>query len=583
MSVQLKIFFTFYVLFITAGTTLPVIASLDLFDFIVFAPASWTSSIIERSFAAISLLLSGIVFLYYRRLKKLLKIPISPGSAEKKNSSFSMIILLASILPVIPFIIRIYLHAYEAYSSFYLGDHDFSNISETINNTLKGIGFLYTPYFNTGVSPSYMGHHFSPSLSVFTLFHYVFHNIPMNLPGLPAMRFTHLAYGISLASFLSMAAVLWTFKLVRTFDDIVTPIAASALFAVSIIPWRMSGAFHYEAIAFFGAFLAIYSESKKSAGGNLLYWIAIALWAGIKEDAPVYTLLYGLGIAISDRDLRTRGIMTAVLSAAYVIVAIMGRKMIAGYEGPAWINGWLFRENPELLIKPFLVLLLSLGFLPLLSPRFFLIAVVPVAVVHFISGHDWHARYTGHYIYSIAPLMFRATLQGLKESKQWTGNFALNRLTLLLFALAPGFYAASNEKSSPPTILKESHHFELIETILQIPEKNACIQTQIPYSAHVPIDTRVYPLIPPQKNPYFSGSDFRLNVKNLLENNCSVYYLFVNHKDVRPPYYNREDVENIQRSAEEMLNPILRYNEYTLYRLSRRDLYSREETIDAGQ
>ncbi len=554
------LFFLSGFLFLVA--VLPVLASFDLFRNILFYPESRISSFFELTGGIITFIASVIIF-----KKNVLFQNVFQLKSDNVNSISPSLIFILALIPVSSFLIRAVTFTYEAYNGLYLGDFDFTNISEAINNTAKGNGFLSTPFLNTGITPSYLGHHFSPSIAILTPLYSIANFV--NSTGLLHQQ-THLLYGFALNLMMLIAALSWIFFINKELVDPVSIISFSSIFFWSIVSWRLTASFHYETIAFAFAMVSFATEKRKGFA-QIIFWCSIIIWMGIKEDAPVYTLLYGAALFFEERNQKSRGFILVILSVIFAVLALIIRSNLAGDTGVGWINGWLFREEPKLLIKPFLILLASAGFLPLFAPRFFIVAILPVALLHFISGHQWHATYTGHYIYSIAPLLFRGSMAGLKRLDDWNGSFPVNRLSIIALVLSFSMITASFEKSSPYPVIAESNKLKYIEQLLPLIENNACVQTNIEVSPHIQLDKKVFPLYSPSAGPYKWNNNYENFVNDLLDNECNVYYLIVNEKSVFIPFYTEDHLNKVKNFADRNMNLLMVSGGYRLYRISKEE------------
>ncbi len=480
----------------------------------------------------------------------------------EKNASLRRGMLL-TLLPALPFLLSLAWFTLDSYRSLYLGDQDFTNISSAINSLARARGLFTTPFVDTGSRGSFLGHHFSWSLVLFVPFQWGVTALWSLLSLFGAGPPTHFVYGILLFLTLLSALPLWYLVLRERLSSPVLLLLCGALLWNSLPLWRLALSFHFEVLVFPLSALFFLGERRRS---DPLFWSALLLWLGVKEDMGLYLFFYGLHALMNSSPersfLRRRAPWMMALSLLYFLAASGPLFWFSsGGESLRWVHYWTGEGSRIALlsIKSLFVLLLSLGLLPLLAPRLFLFTILPVALTHLFSHHPWHATYYGHYSYTLAPFLWWGTVSGMERLQH-----SLNRrlparvdapLAAALLTLALGYVAASGEKESPPPPWKSDARLEEVESLLASLPRGACVQTQIPFTPHVPLHARVFPLRLPLSSPFrqWKGpltaerAEFSDSVP------CRGFFLLLDPADPRPPHYTQEDLKRKEEWAQNHL------------------------------
>jgi len=462
----------------------------------------------------------------------------------KVSKTGASLILLITTLPLL---FSFSLHAKAAYQALLLGDHDFTNMSESINNTAKGFGLFTTPYFNTGERGSYLGHHFSPALLLYVPVYFI--------AGFFASS-THATYAVCLLLTLAAGFAIWIVYFLESCEDPFTALTAAAICACGFPLWRLSLSYHHELLVFPFSGLAFLFLRRRN---TLLFLLFTLLWISVKEDIPVYTAFFGAFLFFR-RPRRTGAILMIVSTTAYLIINGPLHTYFAGSGGPDWTTYW--KDGSEYRTGPVLDLLTAFSFLPLLQPSFALLTLLPIFIIHFFSSHSWHASFYGHYVYTILPFLLYGATEGLKRIESRFSDFLP---AICLFSLSIVFYSAASDRQTPPILpTADAREKSLSRLVAGIPA-GACVQTQIPFSAHVRLSQRVFPLMIPEGNPIHSHMPtiVRFQIDKKL---CPFYYLLLDPEEAMPPYYTRAHVMDFYAKAQSTLILDEKGASFTLFR-----------------
>lgn len=428
----------------------------------------------------------------------------------------SVLRYIAVVLPALPLLIYLWQYSGLAYASLFLGDQDFTNISVALNTTARGDGLLFTPYLSTGPSGSYLGHHFSPALLLYVPVYWLVDFFS----GAGLMdRPTHFVYAVVLWSTLALGLALWGRLFQKEIRSTFGAVLVMALLCGAYPLWRLALSFHYELpvlplSALF--FLSLGSRRQQPTGQtSLWFYVSLLLWLSVKEDIALYLILFGAYLCAhrgesphSSTTLHlARGLTVIVVATTWVALALWGMDTIGGSERVDWIAAWREPDAPvERSVRPGLLLLLATGGLALLNLRLFALVLLPILTFHLLSRQIWHHSFLGHYSYAVLPFLFFATLRGWQRLEAIRETVLANNVRGFaaaagLVVLGCSFAAAAGDRYMPMPAPAPDADRAQIAQLLRIPKSGDCVQTQWHFSAHAPLDLRVYPLIAPENNP----------------------------------------------------------------------------------
>ncbi len=242
------------------------------------------------------------------------------------------------------------------------------------------------------------------------------------------------------------------------------------------------------------------------------YWISIFLALICKEDVPVYIFALGL-YAIFFKKKRLKGIIAALISLSYfysinnffvpILKGNLPKFGSLGGKSSRFLNllfasPLLFFKNffyPPVKVRNIFLTFFSFGFLPFLSPLYWIIA--PFTFLRFFSDP---ARYSLHFHYtaSLTPILAFASIKVFKKIKK-----SLLKNLFLLLALIGTFYTNKPNLDpgfpTPPIsfIFKRAfwvlppRNKDYYEMISKIP-KNASVSAQTALLPHVCHRDQVY-------------------------------------------------------------------------------------------
>jgi len=216
------------------------------------------------------------------------------------------------------------------------------------------------------------------------------------------------------------AFLLYHFARRHTSDGVALALTAAFLFSR-----RAHGAatsvFYIESaepLLIFGALLA--RESRRL----IAYWVLIVLALGCKEDVALYVGVFGMVIALAERDRRT-GFATTALAVVWLIAAL-------GLAIPFWRGIYaLDSANPFLegryggvaaaagrlasmeAVSRLVTVLSATGFACLLAPAWTAIAIPGIVVNLAAAPETLQAGLLGHYLWPILPWLFAAAVIGI--------------------------------------------------------------------------------------------------------------------------------------------------------------------------
>lgn len=465
------------------------------------------------------------------------------------------------LLPLLPIGAYAFWLSEAAFRALLLWDTDYAGISAAINNTRLGLGALATPYFPTGTTSSYLGHHFSPGLLLLVPFYSVAHGLGELWPQLES---GHRVYGWLLAAWGCAGIVVWGNELRRAVGA-QTGNLLLLLLAFAFPIFRQIQSFHYEMPVLFFSGLAVFAQRRGKLG---LFWLAILGWLVWKEDLAVYVGLYGL-ILFSQASTRRLGFGVGVAAlVTFFSVRFLIHPALAGPHAPEW-NYWTGWQQRGLQIKPFVEMLAAFGFLTLAAPRTWL-AVLPIGVLHALSAHSWHATYYGHYSYALTPFLLMGAVQAVQNLSWWMGRRYY--VACAAAAVAVCLYVSAGEKEAPLTLPKGDDLQMPARGLLTGLPPGSCLQADSRYSAQAPLRVITLPYFPPQNNPLAAHvPDLRHagpQAWRKLPDFCQHYFVLLDHGRL-PPYGSPEQQSAIKTALNSAGKPIGTAGPLTLFEITR--------------
>ncbi len=191
-----------------------------------------------------------------------------------------------------------------------------------------------------------------------------------------------------------------------------------------------------------------------------LYWLAVVLTMGCKEDAILPVMALGAAVMLwgKDREERRRGLLTIAVAAAYGALALgviipackpadapatsihLARfshlggsytEILGTVFGSPW-KALQLSYRPEKL-ETIGGLLLPLGLLPLLGWRWLIVALPPVAL-NFLSGREQQFQLSHHYFSSTIGWLFLAAADGYRRWCTWQERWRQGKRSLRTLA-----------------------------------------------------------------------------------------------------------------------------------------------------
>ena len=394
-----------------------------------------------------------------------------------------------ALLPLLPAVAYVILLTVRAFRGLFLVDKDYAGISAALDNTVRGWGILATPYFESGATASYLGHHFSPGLLLFTPFYAVGGRLAEIAP---QATLAHEIYGLCLAATFAAGLVVWGFVFAESVGG------QSRIFLVLVLAFayplfRLAQSFHYETPVLLFSGMAVLGLRR---GHKLLFWVGVVGWSLWKEDLGAYVALFG-GVLFFARETRRLGVAVGLFGTiAFVLANFVFRPALSGPDGPQWnYLAGLSERSPE--FGPLVALIFSFGGICLFAPRVLIVGLLPIAALHAWSGHPWHQTYYGHYSYSILPFLLWGTAEGAANLEWRLGR----RFTAaLLLALAAVLYAAGAEKEAPIVPPGADPRQPLVRSMLSQLSRGACVQLEARMTAQAPLGVFTVPFFPPAHN-----------------------------------------------------------------------------------
>ncbi|MBX7059409.1 MAG: DUF2079 domain-containing protein [Leptospirales bacterium] len=503
---------------------------------------------------------------------------------------------LESSAVIAPLVLYIAWFSWRAYAAHFVGDYDFTSISEALNRSAALQGLLPTSFLATGNSSSYLAHHFSPGLLLLTPCYLAARMLDASAPEwLRLWQATHLAYALALLFVLGAGLLLWR----RLALHWLATSRNANLFALSLSAcWmlqRQALSFHFELLSFplsAALFLSLQARCRALARGAagirsarraaILYFSTLLLLLALKEDMGVYLSLWAVFLFLRRDAGASNSIAAATLLLSlgwHLLARLAIMPMLQGPHTLDWSGYWDARLWPgESDYSAAALAFFALGFAPFFSLRAALTIVVPLLLLHAASHQPWHHRFFGHYSYDVLPFLAFAALSGLARLREHEVIF--RRPLLYAGGLANlGFclLAAAADRYTPLPPPPVAANYQAVEAMLRPLQSGDCLQTQFPFSAHAPLAARVYPLVIPRENPAFAQLP-QLEGQAVSERyarECRRYFLLLDATRPMAPYYSAEILRFWQRFAQGRLQLLQERGTLRLY--GRRDSLRRIE------
>jgi uncharacterized membrane protein len=332
--------------------------------------------------------------------------------------------------------------AFLVYSALGLASHralhtnafDLSVFDYALWTTSTGGPIAYVPMFRH----SLLAQHFMPTLLLLSPF---------------ARLFDGPAWLIVLQALFHASAAFLLYRFARRHASDGVALALTAAFLFSRRAHGAATSVFYiesaEPLLIIGALLA--RESRRLPA----YWLLVVLALGCKEDVAMYFAVFGLVIAVVDRDRRV-GIATTALSIVWLAVAL-------GIAVPFWRGLYsLDSANPFLegryggvadaagrlgafdSLSRLITVMSATGFACLLAPAWAAIALPGMLVNLAAAPGTLQAGLLGHYLWPILPWLFvaaaigvgrferRATFSGSPESARTHSGLRPPRTTIAI-------------------------------------------------------------------------------------------------------------------------------------------------------
>lgn len=498
------------------------------------------------------------LFLAYWRHKKQRPLPhfMRFAKADRQNllSSENLWNTIVFLLPALPLLYYVWAQSNAAYTSHFLVDTDFTNISSALNHSARGEGLLRTGFLQSGTDGSYLGHHFAPALFLYVPFYKLAHVFPGMFSSMQpwhGQHPTHFLYAIVLWLSLAIGLLIWS-------QLILTAIRMRwAAFLVWIaclyqpMLWRLTMSFHFEilVLAASGAtFLALLRPN------NILFYLSLFIWLCIKEDIAIYLSLLGVFLIFTPEYANhpAQGWTVLGICLLYALISQIGMSHFANGAPIAWQSYWVqATQNHQATAHfntPIHHILLAGGLLSLFHLRYAGLVLLPLGLAHALSHQPWHNGLLGHYSYPILPFLMFGWVLAARSLSQWQDRLHW-RLVLPVLGVALGllFYIAAADRLSPLGLIRgfqgrtasdgwhspsirenvRQRKFRDLEIEMQKIPAGACLQAVPTVTAHTPLHARVLPLRIPEKN-YYADWDSTKQASNPVtpqaKSICQSYY-----------------------------------------------------------
>ena len=508
----------------------------------------WLASLLTAFEKAVGLLsLALAAFFIYRAREN----PEELWRSRYRVYTPSVLNDLLVFLPCLPWLVSLLVIDHQLYESLFLGDQDFTSLSEALNNTALGRGLLHTPYVDTGASGSFLGHHFAPGLLLYVPFYFVAHLFEFLARTVGAgtlIRPTHFLYAHLLWLTLGVGMYLWARYFVIELRSVTRAVIVVALLMLNVPLWRLALSFHWEIMVLPASALTFLGLQRRS---RWQYIVGLLLWLSVKEDVAIYAFLFGLYL-LSDRERGNyafEAVATCIISLLYFgITRELAMPHFRGTTAIIWDQYWAADLPRSSDLWPSFKLLLAFALLPLLNLRLTVCVLAPILLLHYFSRQPWHHDFMGHYCYSILPFLLVGFCRGLNRVFLWNERFSTRdyrpaTVALLLFVV---LLTAAWDRLVPFPGRAPAPRHAIVQNMLAALPDDTCLQLQAPFSALAPLGVRVFPIAVPPSNPYSAVVPGPGNFDSFYfgpETPCRDYVLVIDPSDIRPQY----DAETLAR------------------------------------
>lgn len=245
--------------------------------------------------------------------------------------------------------------------------------------------------------------------------------------------------------------------------------------------------FHEVTIGTFFLSLIYFAIVKKN---KLLFFISLFLFLGIKELNSVVGLSMGLTIFFIEKSWRKTALITCVVSILYGFVAL--KLVIPYFSGGFYIYGkdlifeplkiipYLFDDKEK--IKTIFFSFLSFGFLPILTPAFWLSIFQDYILRFYASTDDTRIKLGLHYNAQISVIFAVSSIYALLYLKKKLNKKIINLISVLIivntiilyrFILHGPFGLSYNMD-----FYKHSNDFTFLNQLVKKVPKNVTVMTQ---------------------------------------------------------------------------------------------------------
>ena len=370
--------------------------------------------------------------------------------------------------------------------SFFLGDFDYTAISEIINNISKG-KFFITSHYGKLADSNYLSHHFTPLLCLF---------IPFSF-----LSSIHLGYAYGLI-FYMMLSILLIYKILSMLE-IPENFKIYSLFILACNPffYRLNFSYHFELFFLTLILLSYYFHIQKK-----YFWESTILLLSLllKEDLAIYISIYLLFMFSFEK--RKFYIVLVLISIFYYfIVRYKIQPLFGDSAREDWFESWRYLspnpvqflfQNPNIIFeKIFSKSEVILSFLLVFLLGFFyskrvLFFILPILLVHFFSERIWYNSFNNYYCYTILPILSVSFLIGIQRMRK-----SIFSETILILNLGFVFFLFTLDQSIPNMKLepKPIRQTKLLQA-LKLIEEHKSISASYDLGAFLSRENFLYPI-----------------------------------------------------------------------------------------
>ncbi|MCD6385887.1 DUF2079 domain-containing protein [Candidatus Sumerlaeota bacterium] len=472
-------------------------------------------------------------------------------SQQKSAKNLRTKILIPTLIFIPAFIYFEYVTVTQ-YASQHFFLADIGVIDSAIAHTLRG-EFLPSPISGW----NYLAVHFRPILLLFVPLYFIYDHI-LTLSTLFNLALIGALYPLYLFAF-EKTRYWW----------LAVGFALSYIFNHFTLSLHL--ALHPESLLMIGFFAMFLAVERKI---NWLYWLG-ACWAlAIKEDIAVFVASYGVYLAFVAKEkqrklgLATVGVAIGWLCIAGLIMHLLrpaegvykgGTPLLQRYAslGSSWgqIIVYSITHPWEILSRIFsrpalYVLLLSLGFLPLLHPRSLWLVIIPALIV-FISDFEPMYKLLYYYSYPFIPFIFLSAIEGATGVLYKWKNSKYIIMAILLITAICSFLTPTRTDNLKDRPFKITEHHRLLKPL---------IKRYIPPDASVAAQYELFCQLPHR----------RVLLPLWLENIDKVEYVIIDTRRNPPDLTTQEKAKIIQILSNPPFQNIAMADGYVIFRRENR-------------